>query len=190
MNNCLLQIVIGSTRPGRAGSAVATWVRNLAIAHGGFAVELVDLADVDLPLLDEPNHPRAGRYTHAHTIRWSETVQRADAFIFVVPEYNHGYNAATKNALDFLCKEWHGKPIGFVGYGGAAAGARAIHSLIPVVSSLGMLPAARSVNIPIIARALGDDGTLTTNPRLDRSADDLLDELAAHLFADRSEAAV
>ena len=106
MSRPILQIVIGSTRPGRVGLPVAEWFDEAAVSHGGFDVEVVDLADVGLPFFDEPRHPRSGQYDHEHTKRWSAIVDRADAFVFVVPEYNHGFNAEIKNALDFLHREW------------------------------------------------------------------------------------
>ena len=90
----LLQIVICSTRPGRVGPAVAEWITAAAEADGRFAVEVVDLAEVNLPMFDEPRHPRLHQYEHQHTRDWSATIDRADAFIFVLPEYNYGYNAA------------------------------------------------------------------------------------------------
>ncbi|MDT7652736.1 MAG: hypothetical protein QOI36_4142 [Pseudonocardiales bacterium] len=187
-----LQIIIGSTRPGRAGAAVGSWFYDNAVKHDACTVEMLDLATIDLPLLDEPNHPRLGRYVYDHTKRWSEMISAGDAFVFVVPEYNRGYNAATKNALDYLCREWRRKPVGFVGYGAVAAGSRSIQGLIPVVAALGMIPAARSVNIPLINRMV-TDGEFVSNPRLDESAAEMLDELsswatdlgATHRGADR-----
>lgn len=176
-----LQIIIGSTRPGRRGAAVGRWFHDIAVRHGGFDVELVDLAEVDLPLLDEPEPPGRGRYSHDHTRRWSKTVSAGRAYVLVVPEYNHSYNAATKNALDFLDREWRDKPVGFVGYGGIAAGARAIQALIPVVTALGMTPLPRAVHIPMINRALAADGSLTEDPRRGSGAMDLLDDLSRHL---------
>jgi NAD(P)H-dependent FMN reductase len=102
VNRPVLQVVAASTRPGRRGLAVARWVTRLAEAHGGFDVELVDLVEVGLPVFDEPHHPRLQQYVHQHTKDWSATVSRADAFVFVTPEYNHSFPGALKNALDFL----------------------------------------------------------------------------------------
>jgi NAD(P)H-dependent FMN reductase len=96
----------------------------------------------------------------------------------VVPEYNHGYNAATKNALDYLHDEWRNKPVGFVSYGGIAAGTRSVQMLIQVVTSLGMVPAVTSVNIPLIRRMLTPDGKFTANRNLEESGTAMLDELA------------
>lgn len=172
-----LQIIVGSTRPGRMGGAVGTWFHELAVRHDRFDVELINLFDVDLPLLDEPRPAGRGPYTETHTQQWSRTISAGSGYVFVVPEYNHGYNAATKNVLDFLNEEWRHKPVGFVGYGGSAGGVRAVQALTPVVVALGMRPLARSVHIPMINRAVTDDGTLRADERRDNSARLLLDEL-------------
>ena len=105
----VLQVIVASTRPGRKGIAVAEWVQQVARLHGCFDVELVDLAEINLPVFDEPHHPRLQQYTKPHTKQWSETVERADAFVFVFPEYNHSFPASLKNALDFLSVEWADK---------------------------------------------------------------------------------
>ena len=97
MTKPTLQIIIGSTRPGRVGPSVAAWIHDRAVKHGGFEVELIDLAEVNLPIFDEPKHPRFGEYVHQHTRDWSATISRGDAYIFVIPEYNYGFNAAIKN---------------------------------------------------------------------------------------------
>jgi NAD(P)H-dependent FMN reductase len=124
-----LHVILASTRPGRAGEPIADWFVERAAAHGAFDVELVDLAEVALPFMDEPNHPRLRRYTHEHTKAWSARVDSADAFVFVTPEYNYGLTAPLKNAIDYLHFEWQHKPVGFVSYGGVAAGTRAVQML-------------------------------------------------------------
>ncbi|MGY6500061.1 MAG: NADPH-dependent FMN reductase [Acidimicrobiales bacterium] len=168
-----LQILVASTRPGRIGLPIAEWVRAHAVEHGGFDVELVDLADIDLPLFDEPTHPMLGQYTHDHTKRWAETVARADAFVFVMPEYNHGFNAALKNALDFLYNEWSHKPVGFVSYGGVAAGTRAVGLLKPVLAALQMVPVIQAVPIPFAA-GMVDDGVFAGSEQLDTAVTNML----------------
>ena len=173
-----LQIIIGSTRPGRVGKPVADWFHAHAARHGGFEVELIDLAEVNLPLLDEPKHPRFGEYEHEHTRAWSRRISAGDAYVFVVPEYNHGYNAALKNAIDYLNREWTDKPVGFVSYGGIAAGTRAVEMLIQVVSVLGMIPVPIQVNIPLISERMTAEGRFTPNEVLDDSAVAVLDQLA------------
>jgi NAD(P)H-dependent FMN reductase len=156
---------------------VAAWFHELAVQHAAFHAELIDLATVGLPLLNEPEHPRHGQYAHEHTKRWSQIIATGDAYVFVVPEYNHGYNAATKNALDYLYHEWRNKPVGFVSYGGVAAGTRSVQMLIQVVTTLGMIPAVTSVNIPFIRRMV-TDGRFAPNPVLTESAAVMLDELS------------
>ncbi|WP_134088968.1 NADPH-dependent FMN reductase [Olivibacter sp. XZL3] len=133
-----LKIILGSTREGRKGPAVANWVFEVAKKYTAFETELIDLKQVNLPFMDEPVHPRMQQYTHQHTKDWSAKISAADAFIFVTPEYNHGMPAPLKNALDFLFKEWAYKPVAMVGYGGVAGGTRAIQQLKQVTNTLQM----------------------------------------------------
>jgi NAD(P)H-dependent FMN reductase len=174
----LLQVVIGSTRPGRVGPSVAEWITGRAAAHGFFDVEVVDLAAVDLPMFNESRHPRFGQYEHQHTKDWSAIISRADAFIFVIPEYNYGFNAATKNAIDYLNHEWHYKPVGFASYGGVAAGTRAVQMLKQVMTTLKMVPVFEAVNIPFVQQFLDADRRLAPNEIMTESATAMLDELA------------
>jgi NAD(P)H-dependent FMN reductase len=171
-----LTIIVGSTRPGRAGLPIAEWFAGRAKEHGGFDVTVVDLAELGLPLLDEPNHPRLRQYTHEHTKEWSAIVDAADAFVIVTPEYNAGYPAGLKNALDYLHQEWRHKPVGFVSYGGVSAGTRAVQQLKQVVTQLRMLPVVESVSIPSHTQFLSD-GTLKPNAMMEQAADAMLDEL-------------
>ena len=172
----VLRIIIGSTRPGRVGPSVAAWIAERAREHGGFDVQVTDLAELNLPLLDEPNHPRLRQYTKQHTKDWSAIVDRADAVVFVTPEYNYGYPAALKNAIDFLHSEWKDKPVGFVSYGGIAAGTRAVQQLKQVVTTLRMTPVFDSVNIPFHAQLI-KDGKFEATDLLNQAADTMLDEL-------------
>jgi len=174
----VLQVIIGSTRPGRVGSAVADWIIDRARARGDFEVEVTDLAVLNLPIFDEPNHPRLRRYVNQHTKDWSEIVERSDAFIFVIPEYNYGFNAATKNAIDYLNQEWQNKPAGIVSYGGVAAGTRAAQMLKQVMSALKIVPVTDSVNIPFVAEKLDEDRRLKPNEIMEAAATAMLDELA------------
>lgn len=128
-------IVTGSTRPGRKSEAVARWVLELANSRTDATYELVDIADFQLPLLDEPVPPSQHRYQHDHTKRWAERIAQFDAFVFVTPEYNHGPSGALKNAIDFLYVEWNNKAAGFVGYG-SAGGTRAVEQLRLVMAEL------------------------------------------------------
>jgi NAD(P)H-dependent FMN reductase len=174
----ILTIVIGSTRPGRVGPAFAEWFRARAIDHAGFEVEVVDLAELNLPFMDEPNHPRLRQYTHQHTIEWSRIVERSDAFVFVTPEYNFGYTAPLKNAIDYLSREWADKAVGFVSYGGVAGGTRAVQQLKQVLTALKMITVAESVNLPFFSQFIDDFGVVKPNDVMTRSAAAMLDELA------------
>ncbi|WP_375497828.1 NADPH-dependent FMN reductase [uncultured Jatrophihabitans sp.] len=173
----LLQIVIASTRPGRIGAVIGEWFTGVAKEHGGFDVEVTDLKTLDLPFHDEPGHPMSGKYEHQHTKDWSATVARSDAFVFVLPEYNHGFSAPLKNAIDFLHREWAYKPVGFVSYGGVAGGTRAVQGLKEVVTTLRMTPVTEGVVLPMVRGLLDDEGFHPTEP-ISQSATAVLDELA------------
>jgi NAD(P)H-dependent FMN reductase len=173
----VLQVVAASTRPGRKGIAVARWVVQLAEQHGGFDVELVDLAEVGLPVFDEPNHPRLRQYTHQHTKDWSATVSRGDAYVFVTPEYNHSFPASLKNALDFLHVEWADKAAALVSYGGVSAGLRAAGALKPVLAALRMVPVVEAATIPFFQQFLTDDDQFVANEQLEAGGKAMLDEL-------------
>lgn len=152
----LLQIIIGSNRPGRVGLPVGEWFSELARQYGGFDIEVLDLAEVNLPMFNEPNHPRFHDYVHQSTKDWGATIERADALAIVTPEYNYGYPASVKNALDHLAREWAYAPVGFVSYGGIAAGTRAVQQLKQIVTTLRMVPVLESVNIPFIGTMVHD----------------------------------
>lgn len=172
-----LEIIIASTRPGRVGPHFAEWFEAEARAHSGFEeIEVVDLAEVNLPFFDEPNHPMMRQYTHEHTKRWSAKVDGADAFVFVMPEYNYGFNAELKNALDFLHHEWNHKPVGLLSYGGVSAGTRAAQMLKQVLTTLKMYPLASAVSVPFFPNFLSD-GKVTPNDEMTSSAKKMLDEL-------------
>jgi NAD(P)H-dependent FMN reductase len=171
-----LLVIVGSTRPGRAGLPISEWFVEQAAKHDGVDVTVADLAELKLPLLDEPNHPRARQYLNRHTKEWSAIVDAADAIVIVTPEYNHGYPAAVKNAIDYLYHEWTYKPVGFVSYGGVSAGTRAVAQLKQVVSNLKMAPVAENVNIPFHPQFI-DDGVVTPNETMIEAADAMVDEL-------------
>lgn len=155
-------IIVGSTRPERVGIHVAEWVRDRAEEHGSFELDFADLREIDLPLLDEPKHPSRGEYEHEHTRYWGRRVDAADAFVLVHPEYNHGMNAALKNAIDYLNREWKRKPLALVSYGGVSAGTRAAGQLQQVAGALGMVVAA-TVPIPFVSQFTDEAGGFTPN---------------------------
>jgi len=152
-----LMIVVASVRPGRIGLPIAEWVRGASAAAGFDDIDFVDLAELALPFMDEPNHPRLKQYTQPHTIAWSERVDAADAFVFVTPEYNHSYSPALKNAIDFLNSEWWRKPVGFVSYGGVSGGSRGVMAMEPVLTVVGMVKTGAAVEIPFAATQM-DNG--------------------------------
>jgi NAD(P)H-dependent FMN reductase len=173
----VLRVIIGSTRPGRIGPSVADWIVERAREHGGFDVEVTDLAELNLPIFDEPNHPRLQKYVHQHTKDWSALVAASDAFIFVTPEYNYSFNAATKNAIDYLSLEWAHKAVGIVSYGGIAAGTRATQMLKQVFTALKVVPVTEAVNIPFVFKHLDEDRRLKPTEEMEQAATAMLDEL-------------
>lgn len=172
-----LQIIICSTRPGRVGPAVARWFDGFARTHGKFKPQLIDLAEFNLPVYDEPVHPRMQQYEHEHTKRWSRSVAAADAYVFVTPEYNYSPPPAMVNALDFVYKEWNYKPCGFVSYGGVSGGLRAVQAAKLQVTTLKMMPMVEGVAVPMVGKQIMDDGEFASNELIDASATTMLDEL-------------
>nr|AGS49312.1 putative reductase [uncultured bacterium esnapd2] len=173
-----LQIIIASVRPGRIGWPVGQWFAAEARAHGGFEqVEVVDLAEVNLPMMDEPHHPRLRNYLHQHTKDWSATVDSADAYVFVMPEYNYGFTAPLKNAIDYLNHEWAYKPVGLVSYGGVSGGTRAAQMIKQIVTTLKMFPLTEAVSIPFVHSLLDEDEQIQANDVMVTSAKAMLDEL-------------
>jgi NAD(P)H-dependent FMN reductase len=130
-----IAIILGSTRPGRNGEAVANWVLDIAKQRTDAEYELVDIADFKLPHLDEVAPPSLGQYTQPHTRAWAEKIASFDGYVFVTPEYNHSTSGALKNAIDFLYKEWNNKAAGFVSYG-SVGGTRAVEHLRLVMGEL------------------------------------------------------
>ncbi len=130
-----IAIILGSTRPGRNGEAVAHWVLDVAKQRDAAEYELVDIADYDLPHLDEVLPPAMGQYANPHTKAWAATIAAYDGFVFVTPEYNHSTSGALKKAIDYLFAEWNNKAAGFVSYG-AVGGARAVEHLRLVMGEL------------------------------------------------------
>lgn len=172
-----LKIVIASTRPGRIGLPVSNWVTRAAVEHGGFDnVEVLDLAEINLPFLDEPHHPRVRRYVHAHTLRWSAAVDAADAFVFVTPEYNFSMTAPLKNAIDCLWAEWAYKPVGIVSYGGLTGGARAAHDIRHLAPVLRMFPIPEGVALTMVFPQIVEGEFVPTDVNIE-AADLMFDEL-------------
>lgn len=139
-----IAVIVGSTRHNRVGRHVADWFMNKVANNQEAEFELIDLKDVNLPFLDEPEIPSKENYKNESTISWSETIKKYDGYVLVTAEYNHGPPAPLKNALDTLYVEWDKKPVAFVGYGAYGA-ARAIEQLVSVASKIGMVPLTKTV---------------------------------------------
>lgn len=161
-------IIAGSSRPGRKSAAVADWVLSTGHLHpvvtaGAMSLEVVDLAEVGLPLLDEPVPAAFANYQHAHTRDWAATVAGFDGFVFVTPEYNHSIPAVLKNAIDYLYAEWAHKPAGFVSYG-LAGGVRAVEHLKLVLSEVQVAPTSSQVALSVFDDFTYTDPTDPTSP--------------------------
>jgi|SRR5688572_3034440 len=172
-----LSIVVTSTREGRIGLSIGKWFEGLAKKHGGFDVELIDLLEVGLPLLDERNHPNQRKYEKDHTKAWSARVAAADAFVFVVPEYNYGMPPALLNALDYVYHEWHYKPAAFTSYGGQSGGLRSVQMAKPVLTTLRMMPIPEGVTVQFAPKYITESGSFEPGDAFDKPAKAMLDEL-------------
>jgi NAD(P)H-dependent FMN reductase len=172
-----LAVIVVSTREGRVGEAVAKWFLQFARSHAGFDdVTLIDLKEVGLPVLDEPNHPLLRKYKFEHTKRWSALIEPADAFIFVTPEYDYFVPGALVNAVDYLSQEWSYKPAGLVGYGGISGGLRSIQAAKPLLTSVKMMPLPESVSVQFVQNFV-KDGVFTAERMHEDMARLMLDEL-------------
>ena len=170
-----IQILLGSTREGRFGDRVAKWLYGHATEREDLIAELIDLRDWPLPFFNEPLSPITGRYA-SEARAWAAKVAEADGYVFVTPEYNFGYPAVLKNALDHIYHEWNNKPVSFVGHGGAAGGSRAVQQLRQVVVELQMAPIRAGIVIPF-ARRLFDESGAIRDESYDARASALLDQL-------------
>jgi NAD(P)H-dependent FMN reductase len=172
-----IAIIIGSTRPGRNGEAVAHWVYEIAQKRRDAEFELIDIKDFNLPLLDEPVPPSLGQYTKEHTKAWSAKIDSFDAYVFVTPEYNHGTSGALKNAIDFLYKEWNNKAAGFVGYGGAS-GTRAVENLRLVMGELQIADVRAQVGLSLFTD-FENFSVFKPAPQQEKSVNAMLDQVIA-----------
>jgi NAD(P)H-dependent FMN reductase len=182
-----LAVIVGSTRPVRRTAVAAQWVLDVAREHpavldGAATVDLLDLADFDLPLLDEPLPPLFGDYRNAHTRRWAEAVGSHDGFVFVTPEYNHAMPAALKNAIDYLFAEWNDKAAGFVSHG-VQGGTRAVEQLRQVLAEVKVAGVRSSVALSAFTDFVIDDpalpGTIAPGEHQTGTLHEMLDELVA-----------
>lgn len=169
-------VIVGTTRPNRVGRTIADWFMEQTKSRNDMTFELVDLADVNLPLYNEPRSAKQDNYEFEYTKEWSKRVAKADGYVWVTGEYNHSIPPSLKNAIDYLYHEWRHKPVAFVGYGGLGA-ARAVEQLISIANELYMVSVRDRVHIVDVWFAVGEDGELKQEYIKDDPAV-LLDELA------------
>lgn len=172
-----IAIIIGSTRPGRNGEAVAKWVYEIAKKRRDAEFELVDIKDFELPLLDEPVPPSMGQYSKPYTKRWAAKINSFDGFVFVTPEYNHGISGALKNAIDFLFAEWNNKAAGFVSYG-SVGGARAVEQLRLVLAEVQIATVRNQVLLSLFTD-FENFTVFKPEPRHEKSANGVFDQVVA-----------
>jgi NAD(P)H-dependent FMN reductase len=173
-----LKIISSTVRPGRKGPIVAQWITDLANGHGSFEAELLDLGEINLPLMNEPIHPMMKQYEHDHSKQWSAKIEEADAFIFVTAEYDYSYPASLKNALEYLMHEWAYKPAGIVSYSaGPFAGVRAVMGLKADLISLKTIGLSEMVNIPSLNQFINEEGQFIPDERLLGASKIMLDQL-------------
>ena len=175
--NTRITIVTGSVRPGRFNPQPAEWIYQLIKTTPDVDVQLVDLATINLPFLDEAASPATGNYTQEHTKKWSEIISASDGFIFVTPEYNHSYSPVLKNAIDFLYKEWNYKPVAFVSYGSLAGGSRAVEQLRLVLGGVKMYGIYEQVMLPSYYEHLNEKGQYQFTEQHEKTAKSMMDSL-------------
>jgi NAD(P)H-dependent FMN reductase len=170
-----IAIIVGSTRPGRKAEAVAQWVLSIAQSRKDAEFEVVDIADYNLPLLDEPVPPSMNKYSKEHTKVWSAKIALYDGFVIVTPEYNHGTSGALKNAIDYLYQEWNNKAAGFVSYG-SAGGVRAVEHLRLVMAELQIATVRAQVTLSL-ATDFENFTTFKPDPSHGKKVATMLDQL-------------
>lgn len=184
MADLKIAIIIGSTRPGRRGAAVAEWVLGRAGSREGADYALVDLKDFPLPHLDEAIPASMGRYAGEHTRRWAETIAAYDGFIFVTPEYNHSTSGVLKNAIDYVYAEWNNKAAAFVSYG-SLSGARAVEHLRTIASELQLAHVRQQLSFSLFTD-FENGSTFRPGPQYEAAADTMFDQLEAWAAAMKS----
>ncbi len=178
MSSPVLLAIVCSTRLGRIGRPIGDWFVSAAQKVGTFEVHLADLAELNLPLMDEPKHPRLHQYTHEHTKQWSRLVAGADAVVWVQPEYNFSMCAPQKNAIDYLSVEWSLLPTGFVSYGGISGGLRGVEHAKQPLAAVRSVFAGAAVAIPM-AMTMVADSIFTPTAPVERSVAPMLADLAS-----------
>lgn len=177
MKEFKLKVIICSVRDNRQGIAVAHWFADKVKDHPGFDMEVLDLKEINLPMLDEPNHPKLQQYQYDHTKEWSAKISEADAFVFVIPEYNYGCPPALINAVDYLFHEWGYKPAALVSYGGISAGLRSAQMAKLVLTTVKLVTLTEAISIPFFANKINEEGVFVADELTNRSYDIMMNEL-------------
>ncbi len=172
-----IAVILGSTKPGRNGEAVAKWVYEIAKKRNDAQFELVDVAEYNLPLYDEPYPAMVQQYTKEHTKKWSQKINEFDGYIFVTAEYNHSVPGALKNAIDFLNVEWKNKAAGFVSYG-SAGGARAVEHLRLIAAELHMADVRAQVMLNLFTDFV-NMSEFKPDPRHEAEVDEVINQVIA-----------
>ncbi len=172
-----LKIISSTVRPGRKGPLISKWIAEKANQHGSFKVEVLDLGEINLPMMNERNHPSQRKYEHEHTKKWSAVIDEADAFIFVTAEYDFNYPAPLRNAIEYLFHEWAYKAAGLVTYGGVSAGTRAGNSLKADLATMSIIPLSQGVNFAFFSKLINEKGEFIPNEISHTAADAMLKEI-------------
>ena len=171
-----IQIITGTTRPGALNPQVATWIAGVAAERDDIDVEIVSIADYNLPVLDEPIPASQGKYQNEHTKKFAAKIAEADGYVFVTPEYNHSIPGSLKNAIDYVYGEWNNKAAGIVNYGFAASGSRAAEHLRTILAELQIADVRAQVNISI-SESFENYSDFKPNEKLVADANGMLDQL-------------
>lgn len=172
-----LKVINSTVRPGRKSPIIANWITSFVNEQGIFEAEFLDLGEINLPLMNEPNHPILKKYEHEHSKNWSSKIDEADAFIFVTAEYDYNYPAPLRNAIEYLYHEWSYKAAGIVSYGGISAGTRAATGLKSDLASMRIVPLPAGVPIPMFDQFINEDAEFVPNESTLRAADTMLKDL-------------
>ena len=175
--NYKLKVISSTVRPGRKGPLIANWIVEQVKLDSSFDVELLDLGEINLPMMNEAAHPRLQKYEHQHTKDWSAKIEEADAFVFVTAEYDYNYPAPLRNALEYLSNEWAYKAAGIVSYGGISAGTRAGNSLKADLSTFKMVPVAEGVNLALFTQYIKEDGSFVAPEQSNKAAAAMIKEI-------------
>lgn len=177
VNMIKIKILTGSVRPGRFNPQPVKWIYEIAKKRKDISVEVLDLAKINLPLLDEPIPPSQHNYSKPYTKKWSKIIASADGFIFVTPEYNHSVSPVLKNAIDYLWFEWQYKPVSYISYGSGAGGARAVEHLRGIAGETKMYDLRDQILLPNYWEQKDEKGVYQFSEQQVQLANKILDDL-------------